>query len=492
MSAPTSIRPFDQTRAHRVVLCGAMLALGLVLWALICLLPVMQWNSARLAPSFALSRGLPIYALRDSGAHLGWFYGPVFPLWYLPVTVFSNPTHALVASGFLNLVTWLLPVAAVLRAAGASLRTAAAGTVLGAIFMLGNPLMETAFSFVHVDGVCIALQLAACLGLLHATRHATRRGLHVAALGLIAAFWTKQLALALAPALLCWLWHEKRRDLIPPLLFWCAVYGGMFSALVLAAFGPAEVLFNAWLIHSRNQWKLDGLMAFAGALRQLTVSMLPWWPAGLLAFWLHRTSEPAQAAAVPADPARPAVRLLLWSALWLTPIGLTAVLKSGGGLNSVHSIQYLMLAGLIVLVRQLGRPTRRWVVATALFAFSLGLQLVGIGKLAVASLAVRPLPDRCQEELLELARQHPGRCYFPWNPMITIITERRISPFDDALYCLWVAQLEPPAEKIRAAVPDNPIIIYLEPAQSRFAMRYFRPENLGVPAPQLTPAKDQP
>lgn len=54
-----------------------------------------------------------------------------------------------------------------------------------------------------------------------------------------------------------------------------------------------------------------------------------------------------------------------------------------------------------------------------------------------------------------------------------MIADRRIQPLDDALYCLWLARLEPPVEKIRLAVPADPIILYEEPAQSHFALRYF-------------------
>lgn len=478
MSAPPSCVPFNETRVHHAIVLGIGLAVAVILWAVLCLLPAIQWNSARLAPSFALSRGLPIYALRDSGAHLGWFYGPVFPLWYLPVTIFRNPTHALVAAGFLNLATCLVPVAFVLRAAGASFRTAGAGLVLAAVFMLGNPVLESVFAYVHVDAVCIALQLVACLGVLQATRSPRRTGLHLAAFGLAAAFWTKLIALALAPALLCWLWQEKRRDLIPPLLFWCSVYGGVMTALVLAAFGPAEVLFNAWFIHSQNRWRGDTAARLAKTGWELAASTWHWWPAALLAWWLRRTTTTATPAAAPAkDSTGPVVRLLLWSALWLAPLGLTVGLKSGGNLNSVHSMHYLLLAGLVMLMRELGRPTRQVAITGALFFLILAFQLPGIAKLAASQLSARRTPDPCQEELLQLALQQPGRYYFPWNPMITIITERRISPFDDALYCLRVANLEPPVESIRAAVPRDPIIVYLEPAQSRFALRYFRVEN---------------
>ena len=85
-----------ETVTFRVALWVGSASIILLLLTVVCTVPGIPWNSARLTPSFALAYGHPIYALRDSGAQLGWFYGPVFPLWYLPVTLTTNPTAALV------------------------------------------------------------------------------------------------------------------------------------------------------------------------------------------------------------------------------------------------------------------------------------------------------------------------------------------------------------------------------------------------------------
>jgi hypothetical protein len=83
------------------------------------------------------------------------------------------------------------------------------------------------------------------------------------------------------------------------------------------------------------------------------------------------------------------------------------------------------------------------------------------------------LPYRGQEETLELARRNPGKVYLPWNPLITIISDHKIYPFDDALLSLWRAGLEPPREAILRATPPNALVLYPEPVQSRFALKYF-------------------
>lgn len=469
---------FSASRPFRVIVLGAALGLATTLWTVLCLMPLVQWNPARLAPSFALVRGLPIYALRDSGAQLGWFYGPGFPLWYAPVALLDNPTYALLGAGLLNILTWLGPVVLLLRAAGTTSRTALAGAVLAGVLMLGHNVTNYGFYFVHVDGLCLALQVAACLGLHAAATRGGRAGLQVAAIALAAAFWTKVISLALVPALLCWLWQARRRDLIRPFLFLFTVYAGLLSAIVLAAFGPAEVLFNTFLVHARNPWRGDWRL-LAGELGRLALGCWSWLPALILAWWLRRRAEPE-----PSDPGSPPpslIALLGWAALWMTPLGLSAVLKAGGGLNSLHSVHLLLLAGLVHLAKLLDRPARAPGLAAGLFLLTVAVPLGHAAWIAALPGKVHWTPDRHQEDLLRVARENPGRCYFPWSPMITIITEHRISPLDDALYCLWLCRLEPPVDKIRAAVPSNPVIIYSEPAQSRFAMRYFDQRTGGSP-----------
>lgn len=69
----------------------------------------------------------------------------------------------------------------------------------------------------------------------------------------------------------------------------------------------------------------------------------------------------------------------------------------------------------------------------------------------------------------------------PWNPAITIVSEWRVYPLDDALYCLWTARLEPPPEKIRATVPADALRIYHEPPQSKFVERYTNSPSLTKP-----------
>jgi hypothetical protein len=464
------------SRTLERVLIGMTLAvLSGIAWAALCTAPGIPWNAARLAPSFALVRGLPIYALRDSGAHLGWFYGPGLPLWYTPMAWLENPTLAVMLATGWNAVTLLLPVWLVVRVALGG-RAGAAGvaakvTLAGAALMLAHPITQSGFFMLHVDAVCLAGVLVACASLQAGAVGGWRPGLPVAAVAVAVAIASKQLAVVFVPATCVWLWREGHGRLLRVWIFWLVVGGGVLAGLLFAVFGAEQLLFNAWLVQSRNPWQ-GGWSLLGERLGELVRTGWVWWLAMGVAWWLRRKSGREK---LPADTAS-LVRLLAWAAVWQAPFGLVASLKAGGGLNSLHALHYLFVAGLICLAALWakmregggsGTPRAGWVVAAVAV-----LVLVECGRLTLAREVVWR-PYRGLEDLVAQARREPGKFYFPWNPLVTIVAERKIYPFDDALKCLWLAKLEPPREAIRAAVPVGAVIIYHEPSQSYFAMNYF-------------------
>ena len=445
-----------------------------VLWSALCTAASsgVPWNAARLAPSFALAYGLPVYALRDSGQQLGWFYGPGFPVWNLPVTLMQNPTDALLLAGAWNVLTWLVPFAFVLRAAGVARGwLAAVGAALAGMLLIGGTVTNYFFYFIHVDALCVAAGLVACMALHRAATRGNARWLHVAAAGLAVAFWTKQIAFMLAPAMFAWLWQDGHHRFLWPLAFWCLVYTALSAILIFLYFGAPEVLFSVWLVHSLNPWR-GGWGLLMAELARLVKSCWVWLPLIGFVAWQRRAAGGPR---LPA-PAASLVRLLIWCAVMQLPLGLTAVLKAGGGLNSLHSIIYLLAVLLIAAFHACKQPPPgpgfSWMVPGLLWVCAV---LMPLGSALVFSLDLGSIwkPSRSNDHLVELARKQPGRYYFPWNPLVTLIADRRVQPLDDALYCLWHVGLEPPADKIRAAVPPNPIILYEEPAQSHFALRYF-------------------
>jgi hypothetical protein len=443
-----------------------------VVWGMMCTAPGIPWNGARLAPSFALARGLPLYALRDSGAHLGWVYGPVYPLWYLPFGFTDNPTLGITLAALWNSATIVLPLYLVVRiAVPGAVRIVRLMTGLGAVLLLANPVTRNAFLFIHVDAVCMAWAIVACVALHAGAIRGWRPGLPLAALAVALSVAAKQVSVVLVPATLAWLWWEGYRHLLGKWIFWLVVICGGLAGVFFAAFGAEGMLFNAWLLFSRMPWQ-GGWDILWRNIADTVWSGWLWLLAGGLASlavrfrWREHISPEAGAL----------TRLFVCLALWQMPLGLAASMVVDAALNSIHATNYLMIAGLVAGASALAR--RGPAAAPGLWPALASVAAIGVVAAIRPAFAPNTLwvPYRGQEELLALARQHQGKIYLPWNPLTTVIAERKIYPFDEALHYLWLARLEPPHETIRAAVPAGALIVYQEPSQSHFALRYFGPE----------------
>ena len=68
----------------------------------------MQWNDVRLIPTFPFVSDYDLYTLSDSGPILNLVYGPVAALAYLPATLFSVPTGAILCGSLLSVLFVLL------------------------------------------------------------------------------------------------------------------------------------------------------------------------------------------------------------------------------------------------------------------------------------------------------------------------------------------------------------------------------------------------
>ena len=438
-------------------------AVAVLLWRMFCTVERVQWNAPRLTPSFALLRGLDFYGTRTEGPYLGWVYGPVFPLCLAPAAWAPGLDAAFAVAWGINLAAFLAPAWLVARLALADRRGAALALFFWCALCLGAEVTGTQFYYLHVDTLCLGWTLLAACAVLRAIRTTeSNRWLAAAALATSLAVWTKQSAAAVPVIIAAWLFVRGHRRPAARYLAATVALGGLLGAGFMAWFGSERLLFNLVWLHLNNPVRPDGQLAFFGQL----LASSPGWLAAVLALLVGRSSGDD-----PAAPARQARSLLLWLACGSLPLGLLAAVKVAGGWNSVHALNYALLALALALAGRVSRPEARGPARWAIAGAAMVLLAAGWWAAERADLCWRP--DRTQSEALATARQHPGRVYLPWNPLVTLITDGRIYPFDDALVCLSRQGIPAPISAVRRDIPEHALVIYPEPAQSRYALEYL-------------------
>jgi hypothetical protein len=463
-----SFRLRDATLLERVAFVTLPPLLVAVLWLYVetaGLNTRWTWSACRLAPVVGWLQGYPLYSPEDHGPINGWLYGPVAALAWLPATLARSPEPALFIAAAINLAFLLIPLAAAARRAAPDSWTGAglAFTAAAAGLLQLYPTWYMA-SALNVDAIAVGLGLGSCVLLLGPSL--TRRRLALAATLSALAVWTKQVEAPLVFAQLGWL--ALARDRRAALTFGLAFAGVMLivGLLMVTLFEARAVFFNLWTVPAHHPL-LGGWAAARGELFDLARYAFPLWAACAVGLALERR-RPATGA-----PAPSGATLLVAAAVVLLPTGIMATIKLGGDRNSLHSVYYLLAATLLVVAtlhRQLPsvRPLRL-ALLLPLAALLAGLsirQVAGYPGLAM-------LPPRClSQEAWVFAREQPGRVYFPWDPLATLMAERRAYHFEYGVYDRVIAGSEPTAAHLAAGVPEkSELVVYPKADYSRLMLR---------------------
>lgn len=477
--APTAAAPASPNTplpAPRCLLFAIWGTLGVLLWTAACAAPLVSWNAPRLASAYALAAGQTIYPAIDSGAQLGWFYGPGLPVWHLPVTLLRTPSLAMTVASLQNGLALLAAVAFALQAGGLRGGRLALGTGLaGALLFASGAAPQSWLLYLHVDAPCLVFALVAGAA---AWRHEHSNRLVwlvLSAAAAAAACLTKQTSAMLPVAIVIgWLFRRQAGRAAR----WGAVFALCLAAGVAATaarYGADNLLFNTVIVHQLNPLKPEAVTAafWVRLAAILAVDLLPWLAWLALLRVARVDPDPLGAKVLPPSP----VGWYVWLAVAQLPLGIFAAGKAGGGLNSAHGLIFLLAALVLATIRTPPKPR-------ILTAASLVLCAVALYGASDRLRYWRPSPY--QDRLLELAKAHPHELFLPWNPLVTLLTDGRIYPFEDALYCRQLINLPVPADRVRAVLPERVMLVYDPLAASRDAARYY-PGLTRAPTPPLDP-----
>lgn len=414
-------------------------------WADLEIDPVMApWDGVRLAPSLALRQGWAIYPPVDRGPVLGWIYGPVAALFYVPATLAGEPWAMILAGRSLSLIGFFGPVAWLLgrEARRGRLSIATAVLLVGGFAILadGSPALRYASTAILADNPAIGLG-AIALGLLNVPEGVpSPKRLAWAMLAASLAVWSKQPAFPVVAIVGGWAWRIHggraafRLALIP-----IAVSGG-----ILVIFGGREIALNLLMVPARHPWHTAG---FRHVVPALVRAYRPdaWVLAVLVVGWFARDRGLS-------------IRLASWSPFLLggtlaLPIASAGYLKVGGDVNSLaHAVYPLAVAGVLLVGDGLARSRVRG-------ALLLGLvSLLAWGRVDSLSGLLVPQSRSWREEsrqVVQALRTTPGAIYFPCHPLEHLAVDRRPFHQEYGVFDRDLAGFPLTSEHLRAGIPPN-------------------------------------
>lgn len=422
----------------------ALIAAAAYAWRGWCVFPLWSWNEMRLAPTFALLHGVPVYPLREDGPLSTWIYGPVALVLNLPATLAPSAVGALEIAGLINLATLLAPLALVCCTTTALPR----GEVGARVFAFATAILllpPSSLALQVADHAAIAFGIASCW-LLARPANLTPSVTACAAACCVLSVGAKQTSLFLVGGLLIFLGRDRPRHDLVRFVAYTAAFGGAVALLWVMQFGAAGLWLNLVEIPRRlplsapvarlaSQW--GWLAAYVAApIAIFTLARCArWWPK-------------------PDGENGRMTRCACIVFVTLLPVGLFSFLKIGGATNSIHSAFYILPLFAIVLARSMIQPRRiGW-------AFLVVATLIAIRTPELRHLPRGPITEPL-EQAAEIARRAPSAAWFPQNPLVTFYSDHELYTVEDGVSTRYLAGLAIDESAFRRHLPsDLGLVVY--------------------------------
>jgi hypothetical protein len=321
--------------------------------------PFWDWNQARLVSTFVLRETHQVYADPIHGGLVqSVMYTPLSFFAYLPATLFSSPTPALLAGAALSLFYYFAPAWLLLRTSAADGAPATSTPIRVLVFLLfalatfRSRALQQASCWIHADSLALGLAALASATIAAAPGPASRRRL-VAAGALVAlSVATKQSMAGALLAIPAWLLlAQGARDALV-CAGTAAIVGGALALLAAAAFGVDPLLFNTWLIPTRWRWIGEAPDNVLKAFLEIQTDALP----ALLVLAVGAvvpllTAPEGPRAGLRAWLARNRSSLLVTVAVASVPLAVAGRVKDGGAENTLSpAVYFLALAAAVRLI----------------------------------------------------------------------------------------------------------------------------------------------
>jgi hypothetical protein len=434
------------------------------------------WTSIRLAPTFALWKGYPLYSTTTQPPWVMVGYGPLYPLMYTPALFASTPGPAVAIATVLAHIFILLPLCLLIRLASSGknrpwLQAIMVTVLLYPLFIL-IPSLRYITTAVHVDAPALGLMLISAWFLLQCTvgeRPGAQRAACLAgvSLGLAIACKANIAAAIFVFAGWCYWFHGLRAmasllvcagTTVVGIYAFACIFNDPQAILmnfrVLGNFPWAANIYKVVIAPEDKSWvlgqKMIGILREAGPVVLAVAISLRTAMRGMANRHLPATAAPVLA-----------VFFLLLSLTMLLPAG-ASVAKLWGDINSWALFTLpLTLSAVFTLVH-----IARGVVSVS-HPYLMILCLPGI---LVGLMEARPwqvgqlvggIPTTTLEESYRLVMQCKGTCYLPADPLAHMLAGDTFRPSLDVISSYKVGGYPVDQKAFAAALPKNLSHIYM-------------------------------
>jgi hypothetical protein len=445
------------------------------------------WNDVRLARGIALWYGYSLYPGRDSKVPIiGTMHGPVPHLLYGCLAFLKDPTLLLIAGCTLSCLlyfgaVWWLHWGTERNVAGAYGFCACT-----AVLLASRSATDSALK-VHVDACAICFAVVAA-GLLIRSRPLGNGTLSLSAVLIMLAVASKQTMAPSAIALPCFvLMTDGRRAFTRYVGVQIAASASILAAM-LAFFRPTrDLLFNTFTL-AVNQPPRTGSVVFRmmGGLAQIQSDLAVVVAPLLLLIAVIALSS----GGIRERMAKHGWLVFLWMAAFQLPIELRAWSTEGGWLNHLGIVTlFVLLAttlGLVEFWKPAANTTQEWT-GVAARALLIGMLLARFPVPYSIFQDLRLVRTSATQVAYNYDRQHPGRAYFPFNPLAALLAEGKLTHFDPALLDREIAGFPINAEQFGAGLPVGCELVAFPPrhAPSATILRELLKDKQMVEEPGL-------
>jgi hypothetical protein len=453
------------------------------------------WADARLAPTLAMWKGYPLYSRH--GPVSGFIYGPLAAVAYIPAVVSGGPPSTMLASACGLGWAWAIVPALYLL-----VRESAGNITLAGLMAVGfvlctthSPSLGRALYGVHAEAPALGLAACALAGCIRVGPGSGMLRLALIALAAVAAVFAKQVMIFVPPACLVVIAKQAGRSAAVKFLAACLGWAGLAIVLVCMLTSFDDFYFNVITIPARHPWALDGAFgesSVAGHIASILYALVVlgdptifWLAAALILLWWLFPS------AAPAPQTSTGWRAALVFAVLGFPMAVLGRAKIGGAQN-VYSVSsyFLALAVFLKLIEII--RTRESVLAflgPAAVVSSLAAWCVAVPR-DMESLFKLDQRQSPSDQAYEYERLHPGRMYFPWQPLASLANSGPPRDFSYGLFDRDIAGYPVDPKEIESRLPRSLVGVAVQkvelPYQPDYAWeKYLKAYNVPEKVPEL-------